>query len=303
MIGIHSISVAPPIQLASMPQLAEARSREDDWTGINDAAARRRAQTRLNTRAYRKRKALAKKAGAANATAGALVKAEPLVEYWDDKQNSVLAAPASRVKQLYDARSPVLREGPREERSHVIFPLSADNLITLLQWNALRALAANRTLVSGILSTPLDCDAEVVHLTPRPADARALPRALQPTALQMTVPHYDWIDVFPAPELRDRLIRAAGAFDEDDLWADCVGGLYEGYPDDEVEKRGLIAWEPPWDVRGWEMSEGFLRKWAWLVNGVPGMLQATNRWRTQRGEAPLVEVVEDGGDDTSLSDG
>jgi len=66
-------STAPCIRLASMPQLAEVRtrpppiaktrrvahpvqaiSREDDWTGTKDAAARRRAQTRLNTRAYRK---------------------------------------------------------------------------------------------------------------------------------------------------------------------------------------------------------------------------------------------------------
>lgn len=33
---------------------AQAINREDDWTGTTDAAARRRAQTRLNTRAYRK---------------------------------------------------------------------------------------------------------------------------------------------------------------------------------------------------------------------------------------------------------
>jgi hypothetical protein len=64
----------PCIQLETMAQLAEvrtdhlgsdgdkprdtnhaqARSEQDDWTGTRDAAARRRAQTRLNTRAYRK---------------------------------------------------------------------------------------------------------------------------------------------------------------------------------------------------------------------------------------------------------
>jgi hypothetical protein len=35
------------------------------------------------------------------------------------------------------------------------------------------------------------------------------------------------------------------------------------------------------------MSEGFVRKWGWLVKGVPGMLEATNRWRGLRGEGVL----------------
>lgn len=94
--------------------------------------------------------------------------------------------------------------------------------------------------------------------------------------------------MFPCPEVRDSLIRAAGMIDEDDLWADCIGGLYEGFPDDEIERRGLIAWSPPWDIAGWEMSEGFLRKWGWLFKGLPGPLAATNRWRIERGEEPFV---------------
>lgn len=102
------------------------------------------------------------------------------------------------------------------------------------------------------------------------------------------MPHGDWIDLFPCPEGRDRLIRAAGTFDEDELWADCIGGLYEGFPDDEVERRGIIAWSPPWNITGWEMSEGFLRKWGWLFKGLPGALEATNRWRMEKGEEPFV---------------
>ncbi len=212
------------------------------------------------------------------------------MECWDIEQQSVSVVPASRIKQLYNARDPLLRENPRKEQFKIIFPLCPDHLITLLQYNALRALAVNRSLISGILVTPLDCDGEeeVIHVIPYPTEPGLLPSTLLPTTLQQTVPHCDWIDLFPSPEGRDRLILAAGTFDEDELWADCIGGLYEGFPDDEIVRRGIIAWSPPWDIAGWEMSEGFLRKWSWLVKGLPGALEATNRWRMERGEEPFI---------------
>ncbi|KAH7350318.1 hypothetical protein BKA66DRAFT_476569 [Pyrenochaeta sp. MPI-SDFR-AT-0127] len=278
--------MAPRFPLASMPQLAEAISKDDDWTGTKDSVARRRAQTRLNTRAYRKRKALAKEAESSNATTGTLTKSKALVECWDIEQQSISVVPASRMK--YNARNPLLAVKPGRERAKLIFPLCPDHLITLLQFNALRALAINRTLISGILVTPLECDEEVFHIIPYPTNPEQLPSTLLPTTLQQTVPHGDWIDLFPHAEGRDRLIRAAGTFDEDELWADCIGGLYEGFPDDEIERRGIVAWSPPWSITGWEMSEGFLRKWMWLFQGLPEVLEATNQWRMKRGEEPFV---------------
>ena len=235
-----------------------------------------------------KRKALTKKAEASSTATGTLMKSEAMVECWEVEQQFVSIVPASRIKQLYNARNPLLPDKPREEQLSIVFPLCLDHLITLLQFNALRALAVNRTLISGNLVTPLDCDEEVIHIVPYPTKPELLPSTLLPTTLQQTVPHGDWIDLFPCPEGRDRLIWAAGTYDEDELWDDCIGGLYEGFPDDEVERRGLIAWSPPWDIAGWEMSEGFLRKWGWLVQGVPGALEATNRWRREKGEEPVV---------------
>jgi hypothetical protein len=210
------------------------------------------------------------------------------VECWDIEQQSVSIVPESRIKQLYNARNPLLPDRSRKEQFNIVFPLCPDHLITLLQFNALRAMAVNRTLISGILVTPLDCGEEVIHVIPYPTKPELLPPKLLPTTLQQKVPHGDWIDMFPYPEARDRLIRAAGTFDEDELWADCIGGLYEGFPDDEIERRGIIAWSPPWDITGWEMSEGFLRKWGWLFKGLPAALKATNRWRMEKGEEPFV---------------
>ncbi|PKX96323.1 uncharacterized protein P174DRAFT_448139 [Aspergillus novofumigatus IBT 16806] len=282
------------IQLASMPQLAEAITRKDDWTGVTDAAARRRAQTRLNTRAYRKRKALAAKEAEVKATNAATEtptksggkEKEAMVECWDITAQSVTTIPATLAKQISRARKPLLPSWPpaaaatahpgsletqpwTQSSNSIIFPLCSDHLITLLQFNTIRALATNRTLISGILTTPLDCYEEVTHVIPYPSH----------------------------PQLgRDRLILAvaAGSFDEDELWADCIGGLYEGFPDAEhvdgdagVERRGVIVWSPPWDIRGWEMTKGFLEKWGWLLGDLPGAMEGTNRWRRERGEEPL----------------
>jgi hypothetical protein len=205
------------------------------------------------------------------------------------EQESVSKVPASHIKQLYNARNPLLPHNSGKKQSfNTVFPLCPDHLITLFQLNALRAISINHSLISAILVNPFACYEEVIHVLSYPDNPEILPSTLLPTPLQQSVPHGNWIDQFPSPEGRDRLIRAAGTFDEDELWADCIGGLYEGFPDDEVERRGIIAWSPPWHISGWEMSEGFLRKWGWLFQGVPGMLEATNRWRMERGEDPLV---------------
>jgi hypothetical protein len=155
-----------------------------------------------------KRRALAEKAEASSTASGKLIKSEAPVKCWDIEQQSVSILPASLIKQLYNARNPLLPRKPRKEKFNFVFPLCPDHLITLLQFNVLRALAVNRTLIPGILTTPLDCGEEVIHIIPYPTKPELLPPTLLPTTLQQTVPHGNWIDLFPCPERRDRLIRA-----------------------------------------------------------------------------------------------
>ena len=255
-----------------------------------------------------KRKALEKKAEQVSKTiTGPKSKSEAMVECWDISQHSISTIPTRLIKQIHDSKTPLLitndtMQTPRkkhpQEQFNLIFPLCSDHLITLLQFNALRAMATNRGLLKNSLVTLSDCGSseDIIAILPYPSNPHLLPSTLLPTTLQQTVPHGEWIDTFPSPEGRDRLIRLAGTFDEDDLWDDCIGGLYQGFPDDEMERRGVVAWSPPWQVSGWEMSEGFFVKWGWLFRGVPGMLEATNRWRGERGEEPLVDVVDDDGD-------
>jgi len=235
-----------------------------------------------------RRKAQAKKGEASSTTTEPSIMSEELIKCWDNERQSVSMVPVSRVKQIYDARNPLFLNKKQKERFSAIFPLCPDHLITLIQFNVLRGLIFNREIISGVLVTPAQCADEVVHVLPSPTESGKLPPSLMPTPTQQTVLHGDWIDLFPYPELRDRLIRFPGTYDEDDMWADCIGGLFDGFPADEIERRGIIAWSPPWDITGWEFSEGFLRKYERLLRGVPGLVEATNRWRRVRGEEPFV---------------
>ena len=88
------------------------------------------------------------------------------------------------------------------------------------------------------------------------------------------------------PTLRDNLIRLAGTIDEDELCSDFIGGLFEG--DTEIDVRGWIVWKDPWDISGWEITEGFIKKWGFVLKGCAESLEATNRWRKARGEEALV---------------
>ena len=58
--------------------------------------------------------------------------------------------------------------------------------------------------------------------------------------------------------------------------------------DAPIERSGVIVWRDPWDPTAWELTEGFLRKYGFIVEGCDDMLSGTNKWRAMRGEEPLV---------------
>jgi hypothetical protein len=124
------------------------------------------------------------------------------------------------------------------------------------------------------------------------------------------------MDLLPLPAMRDNLIAMAGYFDEDELCADLVGGIFDEPPptlppnqasaqDEQSESNGytdqgggrqgsdgeLVAWSDPWDIGGWELTEGFVRKWGFLLRGCGEIIEVTNRWRAVRDEEPLVVEV------------
>ncbi|KAI2632158.1 hypothetical protein GGR54DRAFT_634926 [Hypoxylon sp. NC1633] len=134
-----------------------------------------------------------------------------------------------------------------------VFPLSPDHrLLVLIQYNVLRAMMTNMSILSILHRIPLECGAALsVKDLPSPPDS--IPPSLESTSLQKQIAHDVWVDLFPWSAMRDNLLTHRGEYDEDDLCVDMVGGLYEGF--DEVETRGLIVWGEPWSEHGWEVEE------------------------------------------------
>ncbi|KAH8882956.1 hypothetical protein GQ53DRAFT_753258 [Thozetella sp. PMI_491] len=168
-----------------------------------------------------------------------------------------------------------------------VFPLSADHkLITLVQYNVIRGLFTNIMLLGLQDEIISECDYNL-NIAPMPYLPAVAPCNFEWTTVQKTIKHPSWIDTTPSPEMRDNLILNLDLVDQDALCDDLVGGIYDGFND--IEVRGLILWGDPWDIDGWEVTEGFAKRWGpLLLKGCKGVLDATNRWRESRGEEELV---------------
>ena len=145
----------------------------------------------------------------------------------------------------------------------------------------------NLAILNLLDCIPAECGGALgVPILPTPS---CIPPSFTPTPLQRSTPHEIWIDTLPSAQLRDNLILAAGSYDEDELCRDVVGGLFDGYNDLEV--NGTLIWADPWHVSGWEVTEGFVRKWGFLLGGCGELIEAANRWRESRHEERLIVEV------------
>lgn len=177
-----------------------------------------------------------------------------------------------------------LNEG--DEFTGFRFPLSPDHqLIVLVQFNTLRAVLTNLSILSLQHIMPAECGA-VFNIACLPEAPSTIPPSLECTALQRSIPHDPWIDMIPFPAMRDNVLLSGDEFDQDEFCLDASGGLFEGF--DETETRGIIIWGEPWSPSGWEVSEGFVKRWGFLLRGCDELIEATQRYREARGEERLV---------------
>ena len=178
---------------------------------------------------------------------------------------------------------------PSTSSQTIIFPLAPDHhLITLVQYNVLRATITNLAILNILHTVPTECTIALT-LGPSYDPPDTIPPSLYPTPIQLSIPHEPWIDSFPCAQMRDNLILNEGNYDHDELCFDTSGGLWEGF--DCVEVRGMIIWGEPWSEEGWEVTQGFADKWGWILKGCAKVIEISNRWRENRGEERLIVEV------------
>ncbi|KAK1513786.1 hypothetical protein CABS01_07192 [Colletotrichum abscissum] len=186
-----------------------------------------------------------------------------------------------RDEDLDDIYQLFLQHAHESRRSPNPDPMS-DSLIPLVQFNLFRGLMENmRTL--GI-TMPMICDDDCV--SPFGSDpmynantAWNVPYFLKPTETQLTTIHHPWLDFLPLPRMRDNLIKAGDDWDDEALCLDMVG---DG--DAPSGKGGMILWGEPWDPNSWEVTEDFVEKWRWILEGCEEIIRSSNYWRAKRGE-------------------
>lgn len=162
------------------------------------------------------------------------------------------------------------------------------HLTTIVHFNVFHGLARNAALL-GMQNEWLIKGTTSPFLMPQNSSREDLsvPDNMRPTALQKTTPHHPWIDLWPLPRMRNNFLAASlqirGTVDEDAMCRDIVDvGAGEG-----IDKAALVVWGDAWDPRSWEVTEGFLRKWGWLLEGCEEVIDSTNYWRKRRGERPF----------------
>lgn len=172
----------------------------------------------------------------------------------------------------------------RTLRNHRLGTPNINDLATLSKLNMKRALMDNIVAVGMTMAWVADDDSISIFSMTRPGyPGHAIPDSLRPTELQRTKPHHPWLDIFPFPQIRDNLITAQEDFDDDELCYDLMA-----FWDSENSDPAVLIWGCPWDPRNWEVTEAFVRKWGWVLDGCSEIQESTNRWRRLRGEKALL---------------
>lgn len=171
------------------------------------------------------------------------------------------------------------------------FP-QGQKLRMLVMYNVARAVATNMTILQipqVVVQDGRDGDCALVRgdieLFPVPA---TIPDSLMATELQRTTPHAQWIDLLPHSRFRDNLISLADKYDQCEFLTDCAGDVHGDGRPCVSENGGMLVWAEPWHARGWELTEAFVKKWAFLLEGCEEIIEASNAWRAIRQERPIV---------------
>ncbi|KAL4994920.1 hypothetical protein BDV10DRAFT_197109 [Aspergillus recurvatus] len=188
----------------------------------------------------------------------------------------------------------MLQQMAQFHASYLLNCPSADHLLSLTRINVHRAFV-NNMVTLGITWEWMKDDSISPFSMARPGffdldhAVVPLPDSLRPTELQRKSVHHTRIDLFPCPLMRNNLIQMGNDWDDEELCTDIMG-FWDGTT--ATGPFGLIIWGEPSDPRAWEITEGFFRKWGWVIHGCLDLMWSTNYWRAKRGERPLFSMIE-----------
>ncbi|KAF2636129.1 hypothetical protein P280DRAFT_522379 [Massarina eburnea CBS 473.64] len=204
------------------------------------------------------------------------------------------------VDTVEDFTQPLPHPFPTITNPPFSFPLSLDHLVPVVRNNIYRAIVTNLFLLN--LSPYSICTPEksppLYSILPLPLPA-AIPYTLAPTPTQLRIPHPEWMNVLPHPSMRDALIlRWASGTSTSNSALCTITSRYRNRSLDEYalsfDLLGAVNGGDPWEPSNWEVTEGFIRKWGWMMKGCwENVLEATNYWRGVRGEDPLAWVEDE----------
>ena len=162
-----------------------------------------------------------------------------------------------------------------------------DELAQLINRNFMQAVTANAEHL-GINATALR--AGTATSTPRLRNTDNLPPTLKPVEVQHQLPHDPLIDTIPHSRLRFNILRAiaTGNLDAARFSASLRRSGAVINVQGEARRSGLIVWNFPENLASWELSEGFVMVFGFLLEGCEDFITATNVWRTRRGERSLL---------------
>ncbi|GKZ79696.1 diacylglycerol O-acyltransferase 2 [Aspergillus niger] len=268
------------VTLRPMPQLEHLWTPEDDWTGVSDRTHRRRLQNRLNQRAYRRKHKAATGNSSSSSSSSSLSPSSSSTQTLIPHSSTIhhpTTPPTSTSDEFDDLHCHLAPHNFHQIRhaftilatqSYLTNSPRLEHLLSLSRLNVHRAINDNIRILGMTPAWIRPDDAlsifnnnTIITNNPSPlpdVDISTLPESLRPTALQRLVPHHPWLDFFPFPEMRDRLIVAAtaGYLDEDELCRDLMA-----FWDTRNSGATLVVWGVPWDPWNWEVTEAFLAKW------------------------------------------
>lgn len=227
----------------------------DKWIGVSDARKRKQIQDRLAQRARRKYLFDLVTLFAFSQLVG-----ERIAQRRAESRIVCRSGSSSTRKALLDTREnlPVIRKKPSEthlcpclrsecDTPTIDLPLSLDNALLPLPNHTVYSALFHNGVILGI-----SCGTSSVSKS-RLAQSH-VPEPLRPTQFQLDNVHFTWIDRFPFPEFRDRMILFSDSLNSEDFLGDMFTTT------SFTITPGAVSWDP----KAWHVGPQFKRKWNYL---------------------------------------